>query len=379
MSFVCIDLGASGSRYVSESGKISVLPNNMVILKDMAQSSINPDDSEIESCLEVKIEKTSGNKCEHFPVNALIGIMAERYSSFNLRPSILEHKHNQRINYISSIVCAAISKIKFNIGDDIELYLAVPPIEIQEARKKFEEQLVGTYKVTFPKYAGGTEVTLNIVSVNCNEESFMAVTSFFFNMKGQPREEALKFFNWTVLSLDIGASTSDLAVIKNGRYLDKSGRTYKTGGNEARDYLVNEVSHRYSMDLNIEDAEKVIAEGRLQQGNSYIDVSSIVAEAKSVLANKLAANMQTYFKAINIDIKTVNAIIVSGGGSMQSQYVNDNAEVIKTSEPLSYFVTQSLIEISPNTDVVPYGDDARLANIKGSFIKACLDHMNKTA
>ena len=32
MNFVAADLGASGTRYVSNSGKIQVLPNNMVAL-----------------------------------------------------------------------------------------------------------------------------------------------------------------------------------------------------------------------------------------------------------------------------------------------------------------------------------------------------------
>lgn len=379
MSFVCIDLGASGSRYVSESGQISVLPNNMVFLNDDKPSLINPDNNDIESCLEVKIEKLEGNKCEHFPANVLMGIMAERHSSVDVRPSILEHKHLQRVNYVSSIVVAAISKLKFALDDNIELYIAVPPIEIHLAREVFTQKLVGKYKVTFPKYMDGTEVTLNITSVRCSEEAFMASTSFFFNMNGQPKEESKQFFNWNVLSLDIGASTSDLAIIKNGRYLDKSGQTYKTGGNEARDYLMNEVVLRYSMDLNIEDAEKAMAEGRLQQGNSYIDISDIVAAAKQVLAQKLTVHMQTYFKRIGMDMNTINAIIVSGGGSMQSQYVNEKNEVIKTSEPMSYFVTKELTQWSPGTDVVPYGNDARLANVKGLFIKASFDNMNKAS
>lgn len=377
MSFVAIDLGASSSRYVSESGQISVIPNNMVFLPDSQQSLILPYADDVESCLEVQITKDSGTACNHFPANVLIGIMAEKHRSVNERPSVNMHKHLQKINYVSSIVACALSKLKFELTDPIDLYLAVPPIEIHEARRVFNELLTGTYTVYFPKYLGGTTVKLEIAGVKCFEESFMASTSFFFNMNGTPREASKNLLTGNVLSLDIGASTTDLAIIKNGRYLDKSGQTYKTGGNVARDSLMDGVCARYSMDLPIEDAEKTMAEGRLQQGNTYEDVSDLVSLAKADLAKSLTTHMQTYFKRIGIDINTINAIVVSGGGSMQSQYVNDDGEIVKTSEPMSHFVTQELTNWSKGTEVVQYGDDARFANVKGLFIRAKVDTAHK--
>ena len=132
------------------------------------------------------------------------------------------------------------------------------------------------------------------------------------------------------------------------------------------------------MDMAIEDAEKSMAEGRLQQGNTYVDISDIVAQSKSALAKKLTIHMQTYFKRVGIDVKTINAIVVSGGGSMQSQYVNNDGEVIKTSEPMSAFVTAELQLWSPGTEVVPYGEDARFGNVKGLFIRAKTDAVRKT-
>ena len=116
-------------------------------------------------------------------------------------------------------------------------------------------------------------------------------------------------------------------------------------------------------------------EGRLQSGNNYDDVSGLVSEAKMGLARQLVSNLQTYFQRVGVPLRTVNTIVVSGGGSMQSQYVNNDGEVIKTSEPMSYFVTQELQKISSGTDVVEYGDDARFANIKGLFIRAKIDQV----
>lgn len=379
MSFVAIDLGASSSRYVSDSGQISILPNNMVWLENGQDPLINPDAEDIESSLYVTITKDAGTECEYFPTTALAGIMADRFTSVHTVPLVGIKKYKQKINYISAILGSAVSRIKYSLPEDIDLFLAVPPMEIHDAREAFKEQLVGKYTVTFPKYMGGTVVKLNIMSVQCYEESFMASTSFFFNMNGVPKEQNKQYLTGNILSLDIGASTTDLSIIKNGRYLDKSGKTYRVGGNEARESLIYSISNEYDIDLSLEAADKVMAEGRLQNGNTYIDVSNLIARAKKELAKKLMTHLPLYFKSIQIDMTTINAIVVSGGGSMQSQYVNADGEVVKTSEPMSYFVTQELLNLSSGTEVVAYGDEARLANIKGLFIKAKVEELKKAA
>lgn len=378
-NFVAADLGASSTRYCSDNGIISVCPNNLVYLPNMEVSTLQPDSNDIESSLEVQIVKHETDTLGYFPANVLMGIMAEKHRSLDEKPSVNSHKHLQRINYISAIVVAALSKIKFDLSDTLDLYLATPPIEVHEAEEAFRSGLVGTYTVTFPKYMGGTAVSFKVADVKCYEESFMASTSFFFNLNGTPKEDVVKYLTGNVLSLDIGASTTDLAIIKNGRYLDKSGQTYRIGGNVARDNLTDLICQKYAIDLPIEDAEKTMAEGRLQLGNTYDDVSDLVDIAKADLAKQLTNYMQTYFKRVNVPIQMINAIVVSGGGSMQSQYANSDGEIVKTSEPMSYYVTKELLSWSKGTEVVEYGAESRFANIKGLFIRAKFDSMKKAA
>ena len=375
-NFVAVDLGASGTRYTSDSGKISLLPNNMVFLDADKVVDMEPYDSTIENSLEVVIKKEGGLKLgeeEVFPAKVLIGTMAERYSAANERPSVLRHKYMQRVNYVSGLVAAAISRISSNVEEDIDLYVALPPTEIKTAKEPITANFIGKYVLEFPKYLGGASVKLNIKSVHCFEESFMAMVSYFFSMQGTPREEAKEFMSGNMLSIDIGASTTDMAIIKNGRYLEKSGQTYKTGGNVARDALADFIVRDFGFDLPIADAERTMAEGRLQMGNTYVEIGDLIAEAKQILAKQVVEPMQSYFRRVDIPIQSIRGIIVSGGGSMQSQYVSSNAEVIKTSEPISYYITQEIQHVCPGVSVVPYGDDARLANIRGLFIRAKVD------
>ena len=375
MNFTAVDLGASSTRYTSDCGKISIIPNNMVFLDPDKKVDIEPYDDSIESALEVKIVKDG--ESEFFPVKALVGQMAERYSSNNERPSVLANKHVQRINYVSGILTVALSKLAYNLDDQIKLYVALPPIEVKNAKEIVRENFMGDYTVTLPKYKGGTTVKFSIVDVACHEESFMSLLSYFFTVEGLPNADNKKYLTGNILSLDIGASTTDLAIVKNCGYLDKSGQTYKTGGNIARDYLIDAVRAEYGFDLPLNEADLTMAEGRIQLGNSYEDVSSIVDAAKKEFANSVVNAMQGYFRQVDIPIQTIRAIIVSGGGSMQSEYVNEQGETVKTSEPMSYYITQALTKICSGVEVEPYGESPRLANIKGLFIRAKVDAANQ--
>lgn len=375
MSFVAVDLGASSTRFTSDSGKISVLPNNMVFLSPEVKVDLQPYDGQIESALEVVIRKEGDSK--FFPLKALIGQMAERFSANNERPTVLSNKHTQKINYVSGIVAAAVSRLNHELSEEINLYVALPPIEVKTAKDIVKNNFVGQYTVEFPKFNGGKSVKVNIVDVNCYEESFMAILSYFFEMTGVPKEKASQFMSGNILSLDIGASTTDIAIVKDGRYLDKSGQTYKTGGNIARDYLTNVIRGEYGYDLPPSDAEQAMSEGRLQLGNTYVDISKTVDDAKMTCAKGIATSMQNYFRQVEIPIQSIRAIIVSGGGSLHSQYVNENGEVVVTTAPMSSYITEALKEVCAGVSVESYGESPRLANITGLFIRAKVDVSKK--
>lgn len=374
MEFVALDLGASSTRYVSNNGKVGILPNNMVFLPMEARVDLEPYNDEIEGALDVTIE--CDKESEHFPVRVLIGSMAERYSPTNVRPSVLMNKYMQQINYVSAVVASAVSKIKNNLGDNLLLYMALPPIEVSIGKDKVKESLIGRYKVTFNKL--NKTVEFNIVDVTCFEESFMAILSYFFDVNGKLREKAKKYSTGNILSLDIGASTTDLVVVSDMKYIERSGQTYKTGGNVAREFLRDDLRALYGYDVPEELADMAMAEGRIQMGNRYEDISKYVEAAKQKFAAQVVEQMQSYFRKVNIPIQSIRAIIVSGGGSMRSEYVDESDNVVITSEPMSYYITKELNKVCPGVEVESH-IDARLANIYGLFIRANIDLRKRMA
>jgi len=87
----------------------------------------------VDNALDITIECSTESNI--FPARVLIGSMASRFSPSNIRPSVMQNKREQRINYISAVAAVAVKKINGEIGEDVKLYLALPPVEVADAKR----------------------------------------------------------------------------------------------------------------------------------------------------------------------------------------------------------------------------------------------------
>lgn len=370
MKFLALDMGASGTRFACDDQSIRQIPNNMVFLEPEENVMLKKNSDDLMSNLEVSIEKDSPN--DYFPCRALIGEMANRHSSSNVRPSGLKNKTDQKVNYISIMTSAAISLIALNENEqNIEIFVALPPAEARVASEKIKNNLLGSYKVSFPRL--DKEVTFNVTNVTTYEESFLAMLAFFFETDFKPKKAAIEFKTGNLLSLDIGASTTDLVIVENLKYLERSGQTYKTGGNIAIDILTDIIRSEYGYDMPVDVATRAMAEGRMVLGNKHEDISRQVKQAKKEYAREVVANIQSYFRKVNIPIQSIRAIMVSGGGSMQSQYIDESSNVVVTVAPMSEFITEQLKDICDSVEVRAYDGNPRTANITGLLTRVNLE------
>lgn len=373
-SFICLDLGASNTRYCEDDGVIHWLPNNMVFIDPELNTKLEEWSADKEDLarenLDILIEKVSGES-EYFPVRALIGKTAERFTPNSERPSSLMNKHKQRINYVSAIAATAVAKYNTGLTGDscneVCMYVALPPVEARPAQEYVEHQLVGEYKITFLTL--NDSVKLKISSVKCMEESYAALLSFFFK-EGKRTEKGKLYSNGNVLSIDIGASTTDLAVAQGGRFLERTGLTLKIGGNVVRDLVRDKIQFELGFVADVESLEQAVVTGRLRMGACYQDVGNLVEEAKKEFADRIILDIQNYFGQINIPIQSFMAFVVSGGGSMQGEYCDENGEVQTTSDSMSYYITEKLKNVCSTVAVEHLDDSPRLANIKGMYNKA---------
>ena len=374
MDFVAVDLGASNTRYTNKSGKVGFIPNSMYFVTgDLTQELNNPRIDDVpENNLDVTVSKEGD--VGMFPMRALVGMMANRISREITTPSQQKNKTDQPINYMSIVLAIALSKLKNpDIGEEINLFSLLPPSEVQRYREQFVKNLKGKYTVVFNKIeVKPVTITFTINNVYCFEESRMAIIQFLFDGAHPERMTEFGAAEKNLLSIDIGASTTDLATFQGGVFLEKSGYTIKAGCNIARDYIMEEVSALRGRDISIEEATEIMIEGRMRNGNTYASATDIVDAAKRKVAHTIIKKMDTYYDRINMSLDYFNYVIVSGGGSMESSYIDANGDKKDTSKPMTYYIEEVIKEHCPGVDVIHFGDEPRTANIRGLGMYALL-------
>lgn len=374
--YVTADIGASGSRILSNTIKeVRNLRNNMVFIPETKKVDLVPTKMTVDYALDVSI--TRDKESDYFPVRALIGDLADRYSSAQTTPNGMVNKTKQQVNYVSAITSVAISLMEEDTTSvpEVALYLALPPNEAKQQKEYAKEQFNGVYTVKFNKF--DKEVKFNITSVETYEESFLAIMSFFYHTDSRKKPLANKYTDGLLLSIDIGASTTDLVTVENLVYKDRSGKTYKTGGNVVRDDLINLVLDTFGFELPQDKADIAVAEGRIRLGNVWRPIPELVEQAKRNYADGILASIIGYFTLNKLPIELMRAFCVSGGGSIESKYTDETGNVIKTSEPMSFYITEALRKYCDTIEVEHYDENPREANIKGLFMRARIDLFKK--
>lgn len=365
MDFVAIDLGASNTRYVSNDKKINILPNDTVFFDDMSEENLcEPSNDGDEYNLDVSIWKEG--ESTHFPRRFTMGDMTYRRGGDVKIPS-QQNKTRQTINYCSTVLAVAMSKRKNeNIGDKVNVFIALPPLEVanSETRNKFINELKGNYTVCFNKIGKtGTTIQFEICNVACYAESRLALMQFLFDENHPERLE--KYSAYNILSLDIGASTTDAVIFKEGRYIDRSGYTIKHGGNDVRDEVMLRLLDIEGRPITVEEANRAVIEGVFKRSRTYENIGDVVDGAKKKIAALLITEITKYFSSAGFPLDTIDCIVVSGGGSMGSYFVGEDGKPAKNSAPISQFITQELMKTCPSIEVIYFDDEPRLANING--------------
>lgn len=379
-SGVCIDLGASSTRITGQDINIYELPNGLVFIDRDEVVDLESTGVETHSVdtwlnnLDLMINKTAGEPNKAFPARALIGNLANRYSDSLLRPSVLMNKSRQPINSFNIIVaCAEMAYLYGYDGTPLTLYLALPPLEVSSMTKdEINAQLVGSYNVASERLRWTT--TINIKEVRIFAECYMSLAAFFFDFPScTPNKEHFeKYGKGYMLGIDIGASTTDFYICENGKPIEKSGQTIKTGCNVIEMDIANGIRSRFGFDPTHDNLTTVIREGRLPMGRGYKEVGDILVKAKRKFASNIVAELQNYFRLVNIPLQNIGGIVASGGGSLKSGYLNESNEYITTCECTSEYITKELANITENIDVIAM-EDPRTANVRGLFIKMMMD------
>ena len=357
MLHICTDQGASSTRFSVNNSKVYKNPNNFIEVDIESDIRNTPYTQEFVDNMDLTISKDG--ESDFFPVRILGGTLAERYSSSSAKPSMLSSKSRQPVNYYSVISSVVNSILLSEDAEDckspvdVTCYMCLPPVEItgnNENEDYVKSQLAGKYTVRLNKM--DREIAFNIKEVNVYAESVLAVVAFLFNQDATQRTEMAKYNKGYILGFDLGASTADLVLIKDRRFIEHSGYTCKLGGNIIDDLMRSEIRRKFGTEVSNDDIIEAVRTGRLAYGSSYKDVSAELQKCKKQYASMLFEKVETYFASNNIGLQSIKAVFMSGGGSMQSSYMDESGKEVVTSPSVGEYIDEMLKKVCDSVDMV---------------------------
>lgn len=220
------------------------------------------------------------------------------------------------------------SKAKVAKMIDFELSVLVPPLQVKNATEKFEEVFV-KHGVSYRDVMNSEEITLNVSSVMVQPEGQAAYVANVISYSTlTPRKTATDLADKRVLILDVGAGTTDVIAVDKGKTMELSKHTIKIGGNDIVSRARAFYNQENGTDLSVGIFEQVSIDPIIEVGDKTFDVSKYVRMAQYEVANNLVVELQEFFQAQNIDLNTLNRLLVVGGGAMSSADFEPLADII---------------------------------------------------
>lgn len=392
---VILDLGNSETRVIVETGKFQgkFRDTHMFELDNRLSTpfrllKINMDDDKYTQnnslVFEVKDTVLSGKEINQKVVTGLLAEYEHGMTFSSPDVSIPKYRNHhtlfntiqalfRTLEYVKDITKTNMSLEEISKNISFDLTVLLPPEQAEQSDNNLVSDLKNIKPVHF--YLPNTVIDFNISSVNIQQEGYTAFYGVFLDRRTkEPRTALAKAIMKRILLIDVGEGTTDLMLIDHMKALETTKRTFNIGGSNVKSFARYIVSKETGNTYNSSNFIDAMMTGKLEVGNTIMDISDYVNEAKYNVAYKLVEEIKEYLLATQITPSSINYVLVVGGGTMESEN--------KNIQPLGNFIAEHFKNLTPETDFIDvntidttltlYGKDelfsARNVNILGASI-----------
>ena len=340
-----IDLGNSETRVITQFGGksvLTVLPNMMSDLTDgavatfMKSEDYNEDTSRI---FEYKgVNYCNGELCEkEFGVTSMTPTaLLKKYDTLISELNI-QNAFRQGFESVSRIANCDMQSV--DVEWDVTVLL--PPEDIELGSKVISKKIQGMKTLNF-KMPELVKV-LNVLSVKVLPEGFAAFIGILFKSKSAIRAEYSFLRNATTLIVDIGAGTTDVIIVKDGKALQSSRFTVEIGGNNVHQ-IVRSKLKRKGIALPSSTVREGVETGVVKNGSRVVEIATEIAEAKDMVASQLVDAIQMFFEGTMYPVGMIEYVLTCGGGAEKG-----NVDGVK---PMAEYLISYMKKLSPDMELV---------------------------
>lgn len=272
-------------------------------------------------------------------------------SQFSIRPSATEKKYRAVItkptimNALKQGYMDASKLLDVPLKDlyiDWDVTLLLPPEDVDTGAKLLGELVRSITRIKF--FIPSLEKKISYFRVTVLPEGMCAFFGVLYERKGCIRAEYKYLLSESTIIIDIGAGTTDIVLVKNGKVMQSSRFTRAVGGNNVHRTVMGSLRRNEKIALPDEVIREGVITGYVKSGSRKIDISKYISEAKKAVSAQLRDAVLEFFEASMISIETISNILVCGGGAEFSS----NPEL----HPLSEYILSFMKELSPDIKLV---------------------------
>lgn len=305
----------------------------------------------------------------------------EFVNSDDFRPSALEKKYESDVTDMTLIYSflRGFQDVSIMTSTPIErldlvwdVTVLLPPADLEYGAQKMGEKVKAITEIDFtmPHIKKFVEVD----SVKVMPEGFCAYLGTIYDMDRKPRSEYKYLKTSTSIVFDIGAGTTDIIVIEDGKPINATRYTVPTGGNNVHQ-RVRKSLISMGLDLPEDAVREGVEHGYVRSGSKRISIAGQISKAKDKVAQNIVSNIRDFFESTQYPVKMIEYMIVCGGGA-----VENNVEGVR---PLRDYLVEYMKRISNDIALVQlpeiyHGDDPidnspRILNILGAGVASVQD------
>lgn len=354
-----VDLGNSETRVMTMFGKnkgvsrrkVSAAPNryaaydpSVVVQEKIAKNSFVFETEGIVNDIEETGTFVSG------------AVVPREYASRMIRPSSVEKKYKALTTLLAlnMALFRGYESIAKMTGADVEdidvewdITVLIPPADIAHGSESMAQLIRSIKKIKFTlPYDLERDINIREGGVNVFAEGHSAFIGVLMSKDAQYRDGYDHLASDNILVADIGAGTTDFLIIREGDVIEETKFTMNTGGNNVVQSLAQSMKKQgYDFKESDYQSARSVMTGTIRDGAKQLDLVEEVKSAKERVAATLSSGLRDFFEVSSIDPRSINWLLVVGGGTMRAE--NENIE------PLSDFLVNQMQGYSPNIGLVP--------------------------